>query len=60
VPTAERASARLCGQRYPAHFARVTVDPEAGTVIWSDGSDLAPDRYTRQRGETTIPGRELR
>lgn len=26
-----------------AHFAKVTVDAEAGTVLWPDGVDLAPE-----------------
>jgi hypothetical protein len=27
----------------PAFFARVSVDPEAGTVMWPNGIDLDPD-----------------
>ena len=27
----------------PAFFARVTVDIEAGTVVWPNGVDLDPD-----------------
>ena len=27
----------------PAFFARVTVDPEAGTIVWPNGADLDPD-----------------
>jgi hypothetical protein len=27
----------------PAYFARVHVDPEAGTVAWPNGVDLAPE-----------------
>jgi hypothetical protein len=29
--------------RDPAFFARVTVDPEAGTISWPGGLDLAPE-----------------
>ena len=25
------------------YFARVTVDPEAGTIVWPNGVDLDPD-----------------
>ena len=27
----------------PAFFSRVSVDPEAGTVVWPNGADLDPD-----------------
>ena len=27
----------------PAAFAAVHVDPEAGTIVWPNGADLAPD-----------------
>lgn len=27
----------------PAYFARVTVDHDAGTVVWPNGVDLDPD-----------------
>lgn len=29
--------------RDPENFARVTVDPEAGTITWPDGLDMAPE-----------------
>jgi hypothetical protein len=28
-----------------AYFAEVTVDPEAGTVVWPDDIDLAPEPF---------------
>ena len=27
----------------PSYFARVVVDPQAGTVVWPNGADLAPE-----------------
>lgn len=27
----------------PEAFGRVTLDPVAGTVVWSNGADLAPE-----------------
>ncbi len=29
--------------RDPAYFARVAVDPAAGTIAWPDGLDMAPE-----------------
>jgi hypothetical protein len=29
--------------RDPNYFARVTVDPEAGTITWPNGADMAPE-----------------
>ncbi len=29
--------------RDPTHFARVVVDPEAGTITWPGGLDMAPE-----------------
>ena len=29
--------------RDPEYFARVTVDPEAGTIAWPNGLDMAPE-----------------
>lgn len=27
----------------PSYFARVTVDPDAGTIAWPNGTDMAPE-----------------
>jgi len=27
----------------PSYFARVMVDPEAGTITWPNGADMAPE-----------------
>jgi hypothetical protein len=36
--------------RDPDYFARVEVDPEAGTITWPNGLDLAPEPlYTEAR-----------
>jgi len=29
--------------RDPAYFAQVEVDPEAGTIAWPNGVDMAPE-----------------
>jgi hypothetical protein len=29
--------------RDPAYFARVEVNPDAGTIAWPDGIDMAPE-----------------
>ena len=34
--------------RDPAYFARVRVDPEAGTIAWPNGVDMAPDHLYEQ------------
>ena len=37
--------------RDPKYFARVKVDPEAATVVWPNGVDLAPKTlYQKARG----------
>lgn len=44
-------SDRLAGEIGPvfqplrdvAYFARVSVDPELGTIVWPNGADFAPD-----------------
>jgi Protein of unknown function (DUF2442) len=30
------------------YFAQVTLDPEAGTIAWPDGIDLAPEPLYEQ------------
>ena len=31
----------------PSYFARVSVDPIAGTVVWPNGADFAPEALHR-------------
>src|SRR5581483_9375983 len=46
--SAERWTGVLSPLNDPAYFARVTVDPEAGTIVWPDGIDLAPESLYEQ------------
>jgi hypothetical protein len=40
----------------PTYFAQVTVDHEAGTIVWPNGVDLDPDvLYARAHG-IPVPG----
>ncbi len=40
--------------RDPEYFARVVVDPEAGTIAWPDGLDMAPEPlYAEARANLT-------
>jgi Protein of unknown function (DUF2442) len=41
--SAERWTGVLEVLNDPAYFAQVRVDPEAGTIAWPDGLDLAPE-----------------
>lgn len=41
--SSERWSGVLEPLNDPAYFAQVAVDPEAGTVVWPGGIDLAPE-----------------
>ncbi len=40
--------------RDPAYFSRVALDPVAGTVVWPNGADFAPD-FLRELPEEAIP-----
>jgi hypothetical protein len=44
----ERWTGVLSSVNDPAYFAEVTVDPEAGTLVWPDGIDLAPEPLYEQ------------
>jgi len=46
--SAERWTGVLEPLNDPAYFARVMVDPEAGTIAWPDGIDLAPEPLYEQ------------
>jgi hypothetical protein len=42
--------------RDPSYFARVRVDPEAGTIAWPNGEDWAPeDLYETARARALTP-----
>lgn len=46
--SAERWTGVLAPLNDPAYFAQVAVDLEAGTIVWSDGIDLAPEPLYEQ------------
>ncbi len=47
--------------RIPSCFAKATVDPETGTVVWLEGADLVPDTlYERVRSGAWPPIQYLR
>jgi hypothetical protein len=41
--------------RDPDFFARVTVDPEAGTISWPGGLDMAPEPLYEQARRVVAP-----
>lgn len=46
--SAEHWTGVLAPLNDPAYFGRVTINPEAGTVVWPDGIDLAPEPLYEQ------------
>jgi uncharacterized protein DUF2442 len=46
--SAERWTGVLAPLNDSDYFAEVSVDPEAGTVVWPDGIDLAPEPLYEQ------------
>jgi len=46
--SAERWQGVLEPLNDPAFFAQVRVDPEAGTIVWPGGIDLAPEPLYEQ------------
>jgi hypothetical protein len=45
--------------RTPDGFAKVTVDPETGTVVWPGGADLAPDTLYERVRSGSWPDRDV-
>ena len=41
--------------RDPAYFSRVVLDPVAGTVVWPNGADFAPDFLRELPKEKVTP-----
>jgi Protein of unknown function (DUF2442) len=46
--SAEQWTGVLAPLNDPGYFAEVTVDQEAGTIVWPDGIDLAPEPLYEQ------------
>ena len=46
--SAEQWTGVLAPLNDPGYFAEVTVDHEAGTMVWPDGIDLAPEPLYEQ------------
>lgn len=45
----------------PAYFARVRIDPEAGTIAWPNGVDMAPEPlYEEARRNLVEPASSAR
>jgi hypothetical protein len=43
APWIEGKTGVFAALRDATFFAKVTVDPEAGTIVWPNGADLDPD-----------------
>lgn len=42
--------------RDPKYFRRLRADPEAGTIVWPNEADIAPETlYAHARGRTATP-----
>ena len=53
--SAERWTGVLEPLNDSGYFAQVRVDPEAGTIVWPDGLDLAPEPlYERARAHPLV------
>lgn len=46
--SAKRWTGVLASLNDSVYFAQVTVDPEAGTITWPNGIDLAPEPLYQQ------------
>jgi Protein of unknown function (DUF2442) len=46
--SAEQWTGVLAPLNDPGYFAKVTMDHEAGTIVWPDGIDLAPEPLYEQ------------
>jgi hypothetical protein len=40
----------------PSYFAQVQVDPAAGTIVWPNGVDMAPEPLYAQARNHRAPG----
>jgi hypothetical protein len=42
--------------RDPAYFAQLSVDTDAGTIVWPNGADLCPDVLRHRLTGEALPG----
>ena len=45
--------------RDPKYFARVQLDPVAGTVVWPNGADIAPETLYELASESKVNAKRL-